>query len=139
MSGRQAERRSWPDWLEPLRPDDLTRARMRRAILARAARLLGSESVLVAEGPASWQDVAAGWSRMLLPIAAVLLLFFAGLAYQAGTGPERVAVADDFGFSLEELARQSDPQGSLELLTATDEPTADRVLTAVIDYRGPQP
>lgn len=62
-----------PRWLDSLRPDDMTAARLRRAILDAAHPLL-------AERDDSWWDVASNWATLLTPIAAALTLLFAGLA-----------------------------------------------------------
>lgn len=115
--------REWPAWIEPLRPDNFARARMRAAIMGRAA------SILDARGPGSWQEVASGWATMLLPIAAVLLLFFGGLAYQAA--PPAIARSP---LTLEELMRDDDPEGALGMLTTDVEPSPDWALTAVIRH-----
>lgn len=114
-------RQSWPRWLEPLRPDELSRARMRLAIRASAAAILGSRRIR------SWEDVAAGWASMLVPIAAVLLLFFGGLAYQ--TAPRTMVSSP---VTLEELMPDEDPDGALGVLTTNVEPSRDWALTAVI-------
>lgn len=115
------ERSEWPAWLEPLRPDELSRARMRTAILGRAAPLLEARRL------GSWETVAAGWASMLLPIAAVLLLFFAGLAYQAA--PRTIAAAP---VTLEELIAEDDPENSLAALTSNVEPGPDWALATVM-------
>lgn len=117
-------RRRWPSWLEPLRPDDVTRGRMRAAILARAAPILDSRRL------GGWEDVAAGWATMLMPIAAVLVLFFGGLAYQAT--PRTLDVSP---VTLEELMRDEDPEGTLGVLAANVEPSPDWALTAVIRHQ----
>ncbi len=64
-----------PRWLDALRPDDLTAARLRRAILDAAQPLLAARRD-------SWWDVASEWATPLTPIAAALTLLFAGLAIQ---------------------------------------------------------
>lgn len=115
------ERREWPAWLEPLRPDELSRARMRTAILGRAAPLLDARRL------GSWETVAAGWARMLVPIAAVLLLLFAGLAYQAA--PRTIAAAP---VTLEELMAEDDAENTLAALTSSVEPSPDWALTTVM-------
>lgn len=112
----------WPGWAEPLRLDDVSRRRLRRQILAGAAPLLGARRD-------TWQDVASGWAAMLIPVAAVLLVLFTGLAYQATSelaAPPPVAAAP----SMEELMAGGEaPPG---VLTASVEPSADAVLTAVM-------
>lgn len=118
------ERATWPAWLEALRPDEASRARMREAIPARAA------SILEARRLASWHEVAAGWAGMLVPIAAVLLLFFGGLAYQAGPGA--VAAPRATPVTLEALLDEGDPDAELGVLAASVEPSADWALATVI-------
>lgn len=86
---------SRPGWIRALVPDDLTRRRMRKAILDEARPILASRRD-------SWIDAVADWAAILSPIAAAVTLIFAGLALrQAGdTGtPETVATAP----ALEEL------------------------------------
>lgn len=65
----------WPSYLEPLRPDEMTRHRIRRHVLA-AAEALETQA-------RSWFDVTAGWSSILAPLAAGLLVVFGTLAYRA--------------------------------------------------------
>lgn len=65
--------RDWPDWLEALRPDSVTRERMRRAIVREAVPLLTARR-------AGWFDVASRWATLLSPVAAAITLLFAGLA-----------------------------------------------------------
>ncbi|MDT8436891.1 MAG: hypothetical protein RRA92_09060 [Gemmatimonadota bacterium] len=80
MTMERRNRTTGPGWTGPLRPDELTRARLRRAILDEAGPLLAARR-------ASWWEVAAGWASLLTPAAAAaaLLLFGVGLR---GTGPE---------------------------------------------------
>lgn len=115
------KRRGWPAWVEPLRPDAVARGRLRAAIRRRA------EPIFEAHRLGSWEDVAAGWARMLMPIAAVLVLFFAGLAHQAT--PRTVATP---ALTLEELTQEEDPEGTLAVLTTSVEPSPDWALTAPI-------
>ncbi|MFQ5680053.1 MAG: hypothetical protein ACE5HP_11420 [Gemmatimonadota bacterium] len=123
MNRKETDRRRWPGWLEPLRPDGSARFRMRSAILRRAVPLLEARRWQ------PWWEVAAGWSRMLLPIAAVFVLFFGGLAYRASrTAPAGPAL------TLEELAQPTGSEDSFALLTGGTEPSADRVLSVVMNY-----
>ena len=92
-------------WLEILRPDEVTAARLRRAILVAAGPLLAGERD-------SWWDVASDWATLLTPVAAALTLIFAGLAVRQGVP------ADDPGGSLrvsadvvESLRWQTAPAG----------------------------
>jgi hypothetical protein len=66
-----------PRWLDNLRPDEMTAARLRRAILDAAKPLLAAKRD-------SWWDVASNWATLLTPVAAALTLIFAGLAVRQG-------------------------------------------------------
>lgn len=120
------DRTTWRTWIDPLRPDEPSRRRMRKAIFARAAALLEARRL------ATWQDVAAGWAGMLVPIAAVLLLFFVGLAYQAT--PRAVAVPRTAAVTLEDLLGEEDSGNGLDALAASAEPSPDWALATVIRY-----
>jgi len=106
---------AWPGWLEPLRPDELARERMRRGILRAAAPLLA------ARHPARWWELAADWSGLAAPIAAAIALLFAWIAYEAspaGVEPERQEME------------------ALVLLNQA-EPSTDGVLEATLRREGP--
>lgn len=128
MRPEERERRAWPAWLDPLRPGGSARLRMRAEILRRAEPLLAARRIR------SWHEVAAAWSNMLIPIAAILLVFFAVLARQAAS-PE--AAGPDAFVTLEELVHPADPEGTLGMLTSGPEPSVDGLLTLVIDYTSP--
>lgn len=124
--------RSWPDGLEALRPDDLARRRMRRAIRA------GATGLLRARRRQAWQEVAAGWATILAPLAALLAVAFAGLAYRAAAPATATATtAPSTPVTVEELAGPGEGGEPFGYLTGTDEPSTDRVLTAVILYEDP--
>jgi hypothetical protein len=81
-----------PRWVETLTPDDITAAKLRRAIEDAARPLLAGRRD-------SWWEVASNWATLLTPVAAVLTLLFAGLAIQQGVPPDdagsvRAASAD---------------------------------------------
>lgn len=81
-----------PRWVETLTPDDVTAARLRRAIEDAAGPLLAGRRD-------NWWEVASNWATLLTPVAAVLTLLFAGLAIQQGVpsdaaDSERAASAD---------------------------------------------
>lgn len=118
----------WPDGLEELRPDDLARARIRRAIRAASAGLLR------ARRRAAWREVAAGWARILTPLAALLAIAFAGLAVRATSPPPETSRPP---VTLEELMGPDQAGEPFGYLTGVDEPSTDRVLTAVILYEEP--
>lgn len=73
----------WPQWLEPLRPDDLSSHRMLGEIMRRARPMLERREP-------DWLGVAAGWATMLVPVAAIITLVFVGIAIQA-SGPSAAA------------------------------------------------
>ena len=82
-------RREWPAWLEALRPDELTRRRLHKSVMARAEAVLRLREH-------TWRDVTAGWSTVLTPIAAGLAVAFGVLAYRASLEPGlELAAADD--------------------------------------------
>ncbi len=124
---RRLEPPEWPAWLEPLRPDEVARTRVRRSILATAGPILHASR-------AGWSDVAARWATLLAPAAAGLAIVFAGLAYRASM-PERVVA--ETPATIEELFGPSDVEGPPSFLTSVSEPEAEHVLTAVIDYPNP--
>ena len=82
MSGR----RGWPEWLEPLRPDELTRRRLQNQVMLAAETVLGAPT-------RTWQDVSASWSAFLTPLAAGLAVAFGTLAYRASAVPAPASVA----------------------------------------------
>lgn len=108
-------RRDWPDWLEGLRPDDLTQARMYREIMSAARPLLDARRE-------DWWDVASGWAGLLTPVAAVLALVFAGLAMRQGADGQTVAVAElePAGDVIETLRTETAPAGFSEFAADED-------------------
>jgi hypothetical protein len=90
----------WPTWLRGLRPDELTRRRMKRAILDEALPLLTARRD-------SWFDAVAEWATILSPVAAAVTLIFAGLALrQAGSAELSDTIAS--APAVEELVRPSE-------------------------------
>lgn len=122
------EQRSWPDWLETLRPDEVTRKRIERAVLSRAAPLLAARR---REG--TW-DVTAGWADVLVPVAAAATAFFVALALSAGGGAPATAV-DGPAPRIEELVEYEPDASPPAVLTRGSEPDMDAVLEAAISYR----
>ena len=118
---------NWPIWLRALRPDELTRRRMRRAILDEALPLLTARRD-------TWFDAVADWATILSPVAAAITLIFAGLALrQAGSAehPETVASAP----AVEELVR---PDETLPSAFGRDSvPDLDVVMTVLYETEGP--
>ncbi|TFG63716.1 MAG: hypothetical protein E4H28_06065 [Gemmatimonadales bacterium] len=94
-----------PRWLDTLRADEVTVARLRRAILDAAQPLLAGKRD-------SWWDVASNWATLLTPVAAVLTLIFAGLAVRQGvptdSPPDTQWVSADV---VESLRSQAAPAG----------------------------
>lgn len=84
MSGKPG----WPQWLEPLRPDELTRRRLHKRVMAAAEGMLWVRD-------RTWQDVTARWSSVLTPLAAGLAVACGMLAYRisAAPPPEAAAIA----------------------------------------------
>lgn len=117
----------WPAWLRQLRPDELTRLRMRRRIVSDARPLLLARQD-------SWFDAVAEWATILSPVAAAVTLIFAGLALrQAGStdAAEPVATA----LAVEELARPGD---ALPATFGRDSvPDLDDVMTVIYETEGP--
>lgn len=118
---------NWPIWLRALRPDELTRRRMRRAILDEALPLLTARRD-------TWFDAVADWATILSPVAAAITLIFAGLALrQAGSAEltETVASAP----AVEELVR---PGETLPSAFGRDSvPDLDVVMTVLYETEGP--
>lgn len=118
---------NWPIWLRALRPDELTRRRMRRAILDEALPLLTARRD-------NWFDAVADWATILSPVAAAITLIFAGLALrQAGSAEltETVASAP----AVEELVR---PGETLPSAFGRDSvPDLDVVMTVLYETEGP--
>ncbi len=100
-----------PRWLDILLPDQVTAARLRRAILDAAEPLLAGRRD-------SWFDVASDWATLLTPIAAALTLIFAGLAVRQGIPSDDPAglllVSADV---VESLRSQTAPAGFSQNLT----------------------
>ncbi|MCG8469811.1 MAG: hypothetical protein MJB57_16660 [Gemmatimonadetes bacterium] len=112
----------WPRYLEPLRPDEVTAQRMRRRILDAAGALRAR----------SWFDVTAGWSSLLAPLAAGVLVVFGALAYRAADRDEPIPVAtnEPSGELVPSLAPDAEAPPAL-LIDAVD-PSRDAVLTAAL-------
>ncbi len=100
-----------PRWLDILLPDEVTAARLRRAILDVAEPLLAGRRD-------SWWDVASDWATLLTPVAAALTLIFAGLAVRQGIPSDDPAgsllVSADV---VESLRSQTAPAGFSQNLT----------------------
>lgn len=125
MSEKKRDRSgSWPAWIAPLRPDDVSRARMRSVVLDRA------EAWLERRGTDSVWELAADAALRLVPVAACALLLFGWLAHRA----ERQPVAASSNVAVEELVRSGAPraQGPPAVLTAASAPSQELVLAATL-------
>ena len=118
---------NWPIWLRALRPDELTRRRMRRAILDEALPLLTARRD-------TWFDAVADWATILSPVAAAITLIFAGLALrQAGSAELSKTIAS--APAVEELVR---PGETLPSAFGRDSvPDLDMVMTVLYETEGP--
>lgn len=107
------KQREWPDWLNALRPDDVTSARLRRSVLEAAEPLLEQRRD-------DWWDVASRWAGLLTPIAAVLALVFGGLALRQETGMRSAGVAatEPTADVVEALRSETAPAGFSEFAQA---------------------
>ncbi len=112
----------WPTWLEPLRPDEMSRRRLRNAVLSAASPILRAREW-------SWQDDVARWTSVLAPVAAAVAILFAGLAYRAAR-PETQALVEPLEIDpvLQPLA-----DGPPAMLTSTLEPSVEEILAATIE------
>ena len=119
-------RPTWPEYLEPLRPDQLTRGRLRRNVLSAAEALLERR-------PLSWIDITASWSAALTPIAAGLLVAAGVLVYRVSDTASSQVVAEA-GQEPVELVRSLAPDAEAPpaLLIDLAEPSRDAVLTAAL-------
>jgi len=122
----------WPEWLEPLRPDELTRRRLHRAVMDTAESMLRART---------WTEVASRWSAVLAPLAAGLAVASGALAYRAArpdvaTGPA-VAPAVPAVVAPVELwpYLAPDAEGPPALLIDVAEPSREAVLTAALVSR----
>ena len=131
MSGRNRSRNgprgpAWAEYLEPLRPDELTRRRLRRGVMAAAEALLERR-------PLSWLDVTAGWSVALAPLAAGLVVAAGVLLYRLSV-PAAPDFAGDSNAEPTGLIHSLAPDAEAppHLLIDFVEPSRDAVLTAAL-------
>lgn len=117
---------AWAEYLEPLRPDELTRRRLRRGVMAAAEALFERR-------PLSWLDVTASWSAALAPLAAGLLVAAGVLLYRISL-PDAPALAADVDPEPVGLVRSLAPDAEAPpaLLIDLAEPSRDAVLTAAL-------
>ena len=117
----------WPEYLEPLRPDEVTQYRIRKRVMTSAEGLRNRRI-------GTWFDVTAGWSIMLAPVAAGLLVVFGMLAYRIAvpTSEQRI-VFDSTPTSIDLLPSLAPDAEQLPiLLIDTVEPSRDAVLAAAL-------
>lgn len=114
-------------WLEPLRPDDLARARIRGAVMRRAEPLLRRrrrDAVL---------RTAGSLARLMAPLAAAAVLLFGWVAHRAP--PPSAASAGPAAarspVQVEELVRARDGAPPT-MLTSASAPSTDLVLQATL-------
>ncbi len=117
---------AWAGYLEPLRPDELTRRRLRRNVMAAAEALFERR-------PLSWLDVTASWSAALAPLAAGLLVAAGVLLYRSSL-PDAPEFAADVDQEPVGLVRSLAPDAEAPpaLLIDLIEPSRDAVLTAAL-------
>ena len=116
-----------PGWLDSLKPDELSRERLRRHVLAEAA------VILRARRAGNWWSVADRWTTRLLPLAAALALVFAGMAQWVSQLP---AVAE-MPPTVDELLRSANPNGPPDVLISATEPGLDQLLSAAVTPDAP--
>lgn len=117
---------AWAEYLEPLRPDDVTRRRLHRSVMAAAEALFERR-------PLSWLDVTASWSAALAPLAAGLLVAAGVLLYRISL-PDAPEFAADVDPEPVGLVRSLAPDAEAPpaLLIDLVEPSRDAVLTAAL-------
>ena len=122
----------WPAWMEALRPDEVTRRRLHNEVMQRAEAMMRLPE-------RTWHDVTAGWSAVLTPIAAGLVVTFGTLAYRASMGTETVDTVPVEEITLEthEIQPLLGPEGSAPpaILIDEDELSREAVLLAVFGSR----
>lgn len=125
MSGPTAPDERWAEWLEPLRPDDVARARMQAGIRDRA------EPLLARRRRRALLDAAERLARRLTPLAAAAAVLFGWLAFQATpepAGTEPVAV--------ERLLQPEAGEGPPAFLVSASAPAAEHAFEATLEPSG---
>lgn len=121
-------RGTWPSWMEPLRPDEEARARLR-------VRIDSEVRSLPARPPGggieeAW-GVAEDWARHLVPLAAAAALLLGWMAARA-TAPVPDAPAAESPVAVEELVRPDTSGTFPEVLISAAEPDDERLVSAVM-------
>lgn len=112
----------WPEWLEPLRPDDVARARMLRAVRGRAERELARR-----RRHATW-DTAERFARRLTPLAAAAVLVFGWLALRARPEPDVSRPV-----AVEQLLEPPSGEGPPAFLVSASAPRAEHAYRAAFE------
>ena len=121
MTAPTAPDDSWPEWLEPLRPDDVARARVRSRVLARAEPELARR-----RRRAVW-EAADLLGRRLTPFAAAAALLFGWLAFQASPEPEPSRTV-----AVEEMLRPPSGEGPPAFLVSASGPATEHAVEATL-------
>jgi len=119
--------RDWTSWLEPLRPDDVTRARVRSAVLSEAGPRLRRR-----RRRALWRT-AGSLARIVAPVAAAAVLMFGWVAHEASAPALESAgtVAAERPVEVDELVRGQNGVPPA-MLTSASAPSSDLVLEATL-------
>ena len=137
MRDRQGSRNwrrgpEWPAWAEPLRPDELTRRRLHKRVMAAAESMLRIPV-------RTWQDETARWSAVLTPVAAGLAVAFGMLAYRASAALPTASVAAGEPPTVETIEIRPvfgmDVEAPPVLLIDTSELNREAVLSAALVSR----
>lgn len=118
MTGPTVPEREWPEWFEPLRPDDVARARMRASIRERTERELARR-----RRRAVW-EASDALARRLTPLAAAAALLFGWLALNASPEPDPRPVA------VEEMLRPAAGEGPPAFLVSVQGPATEHAFEA---------
>lgn len=111
----------WERWLSALRPDSERRRRLRSGIIAEARQELARRRRRAV------MEVASGWTRPILPLAAAVTLAFSWAAVRGGPEPapaERIRA--------ERLVDPDSARALPGILVNRPEPSTDRVLQVVV-------
>lgn len=113
----------WPEWLEPLRPDDVSRARIQARIRVRSERELARR-----RRRAAWQ-AAEQLARRMTPVAAAAILLFGWLALRAGAVPEPDARRP---VAVEQLLQPAGGEGPPAFLVSASAPGPEHAYEAAL-------
>lgn len=114
-------RDGWPGWLDPLRPESRRRRRLRAGIVAEAGDELGRRE------RQAMLDVASGWTRRILPLAAAVTLAF---VWAAARGTPETPSSEPI--AAERLVDPDSTRSLPGILVNRPEPSTDRVLQSVV-------